>query len=120
MLNKSVLACVTAAGLAVAVARAEEAAPAANAEADYVAKCAMCHGKDGKGESKLGQKVGVKDLTDAQYQASFTDEKAFKDIKEGLKDGEKILMTAFGGKLSDAQIKALVTYVRGFAKQAGK
>lgn len=104
--------------VAVLAVRAEETAPAPDAQTTYATKCAPCHGKEGKGDTKLGQKVEVKDLTDAKYQTAFTDDKAFKDIKEGLKDGETVKMKAFGDKLSDAQIKALVDYVRALAKKA--
>jgi cytochrome c551/c552 len=55
----------------------------------------------------------VKDMTDAKYQASFTDEKATKDIKEGIKDGDKTKMKPAEG-LSDDDIKALVAKVRSF------
>jgi cytochrome c5 len=39
-------------------------------------------------------------------------------VKEGLKDkAGKELMKPFGGKLSDDEIKALVTYMKAFAKK---
>ena len=75
--------------------------------------CAKCHGADGKGQTKMGQKLGVKDLTEAKVQAEFKDEDATKGIKEGRKDADgKTLMKAFD-TLSDDEVKALVTYVRG-------
>jgi len=41
----------------------------------------------------------------------------FKQIKEGMKDKNgKEKMKAFGGTLSDDEIKALVAFVRGFKK----
>jgi cytochrome c553 len=75
--------------------------------------CQKCHGPDGKGDTKMGKKMEVKDFTDAKYQASFTDEKATKAIKEGLKDGDKIRMKPAEG-LTDDDIKALVAKVRAF------
>ena len=79
--------------------------------------CASCHGKDGKGETKAGKKADVKDLTDATYQASFTDEKMFKQIKEGMKDKNgKDKMKPFADKLTDDEVKALVAHVRSFKK----
>ena len=77
--------------------------------------CAKCHGADGKGETKMGAKMGIKDLTDAKYQGTFTDEQAFKAIKEGIKDGDKTKMKAAEG-LSDEEIKALVAKVRAYKK----
>jgi mono/diheme cytochrome c family protein len=82
----------------------------------YTAQCAKCHGEDGKGQTKMGQKLEIKDLTDAKVQASFKDEEAIKAIKEGIKDKEdKTRMKAIEG-LSDDDIKALVAQVRSFKK----
>jgi cytochrome c553 len=86
---------------------------AADAGAIWEKSCQKCHGADGKGDTKMGKKMEVKDMTDAKYQASFTDEKATKDIKEGIKDGDKTKMKPAEG-LSDDDIKALVAKVRSF------
>ena len=82
----------------------------------YEAQCAKCHGSDGKGDTKFGKKLGTKDYTDPKVQAEMKDDKAFKSIKEGLKDGEKVLMKP-AEKLSDADIKALIAYMRTFGKK---
>lgn len=90
---------------------------AAEVKENWEKHCVSCHGKDGKGDTKAGRKADVKNLTDATYQASFTDEQMFKQIKEGLKDKNgKEKMKAFGGALSDDEIKALVAFVRGLKK----
>lgn len=79
--------------------------------------CASCHGKDGKGQTKAGRKAGVKDLTNKEHQASFTDEAAFKAIKEGMKDETgKEQMKPYGDTLTDEEIQLLVAYVRSLAK----
>ena len=83
---------------------------------NWAKHCASCHGKDGKGQTKAGRMAGVKDQTDAQYQSTLTDEKMFKSIKEGLKDGAKEKMKPFSEKLSDAEIKELVAQVRSLKK----
>jgi cytochrome c553 len=91
-------------------------ASAADAKETWDKSCAKCHGADGKGQTKMGQKLGVKDYTDAKVQAEMKDDAAFKAIKEGLKDKEdKILMKPAEG-LNDDEIKALVAYVRAFKK----
>lgn len=91
-------------------------ARAADAKENYEANCKKCHGEDGKGQTKMGQKSGCKDYTDAKVQADLKDDKAFKSLKEGMKDGDKELMKAFADKLSDDEIKALVTHMRSFKK----
>lgn len=91
-------------------------ASAADAKANFEKACVKCHGADGKGQTKMGQKLSIKDLTDAKVQDGFTDEVAFKAIKEGLKDKDgKTQMKAAEG-LSDDDIKALVKQVRSFKK----
>ncbi len=89
---------------------------AAEASANFNSKCAGCHGKDGKGETKAGQKLGVEDFTSAKVQAKMKDEEMLKSIKEGKKKDGKVLMNPYADKLTDAEIKALVTYVRAFKK----
>ena len=90
-------------------------ASAADVKENWEKNCAKCHGPDGKGDTKMGKKLEIKDLTDAKVQASLKDEDMLKAIKEGVKDGEKIRMKAAEG-LSDEEMKALVTYVRTFKK----
>ena len=77
--------------------------------------CVKCHGADGKGDTKMGKKAGVKDLTDAKFQAEVTDEKAFKAIKEGVKDGDKTKMKPAEG-VTDDDIKGLVAHFRTLKK----
>src|SRR2546421_5603347 len=81
---------------------------AADAAANWSQLCASCHGKDGSGATTMGKKLGVKDYTKEQ---GFSDADATKAIKSG--SGK---MKAFGDKLNDADIKALVAYVRGLKK----
>lgn len=102
-------------GLALTVAGVLSAR-AEDAKANYEKDCAKCHGTDGKGQTKMGQKLGAKDYTDAKVQAELKDEAAIKAIKEGLKDkdGKQLMKPAEG--LSDADIKALVAYMRTFKK----
>jgi cytochrome c553 len=89
---------------------------AADGKANWDTLCAKCHGEDGKGQTKMGQKLGVKDFTDAKVQADLKDDAAAKAVKEGVKDADgKTKMKAFD-TLSDDDVKALVQYVRAFKK----
>ncbi len=91
-------------------------AKAADAQENWKAHCAKCHGENGKGETRMGKKAGAKDFSDAKVQSAFKDDQAFKSIKEGLKQGDKTVMQPYGDKLSDEEIKALVAHVRSFKK----
>lgn len=87
---------------------------AADGKTVYADSCAKCHGADGKGDTKMGQKLGARDYTDATVQASFTDEQGIKSVKEGMKKDGKTLMKP--SELSDDDIKASVEYMRTFKK----
>jgi len=89
---------------------------AADAKENWEKNCQKCHGPDGKGKTKMGEKLGIKDYSDAKVQDAIKDGDMAKAIKEGVKDGEKTKMKAFGDVLSDDEIKALVKYVRDFKK----
>jgi len=88
---------------------------AADVKDNYDKLCVKCHGADGKGATKMGKKLGAKDYTDAKVQADLKDDKAFKVIKEGLKEGDKVLMKP-AEDLSDDDMKALVAHMRSFKK----
>lgn len=91
-------------------------AKGADAKENYDNQCAKCHGAEGKGDTKMGMKLGCKDFTDAKVQADIKDDAAFKALKEGLKsDDGKTLMKPFE-QLSDDEIKALVAYVHTLKK----
>jgi mono/diheme cytochrome c family protein len=98
------------------IAASALSAAAGDAKAAYEKDCAKCHGADGKGQTKMGTKLGAKDYTDAKVQAELKDDAAAKAIKEGLKDkdGKQLMKPAEG--LSDDDIKGLVAYMRSFKK----
>ena len=88
------------------------AAPAAD---NWDNHCAKCHGADGKGQTKVGKKLSVKDYTDAKVQAEMTDTDMAKAITDGAKDKNgKEKMKAFSGELSPAEVTDLVAYIRKF------
>lgn len=92
------------------------AAWGADAAANWKEHCTKCHGDDGKGNTKMGRKLEIRDLSKADVQAKFTDADAMKAMKEGLKDKDgKVAMKPTEG-LSEDDMKALVSYVRGLKK----
>ena len=91
-------------------------ARAADAKENWEKNCAKCHGMDGQGKTKMGEKLQVKDYTQAKVQEELKDDQMTKAIKEGVKDGDKTKMKAFGDALSDDEIKALVKFIRDFKK----
>ncbi|HTO04826.1 MAG TPA: cytochrome c [Opitutus sp.] len=90
------------------------AAPAAE---NWDNHCAKCHGADGKGQTKVGRKLKVKDYTDAAVQAAMKDEEMLKATAEGVVDEKgKETMKPFKDELSSDEIKDLMAYIRAFAK----
>jgi cytochrome c553 len=109
-MKKLTVLCVAIAACALINARAGDV------KAVYEKQCVKCHGADGKGDTKMGKKLNVKDYTDAKVQEEMKDDAAFKSIKEGMKDKEgKTLMKPIEGS-SDDDIKALVAHMRTFKK----
>jgi len=78
----------------------------------YAKNCSKCHGDDGAGKTKMGEKLGCKDYT---AEAINVDE-GVKAVKEGLKKDGKTLMKAYGESLSDEEIKAAVEHMKSFKK----
>jgi len=88
------------------------AAPAAE---NWENHCAKCHGADGKGQTKVGRKLQVKDYTSAAEQAKFTDAEAIRATAEGIKDPSgKERMKGYKDELSAREIEELVAYLRKF------
>lgn len=82
----------------------------------FNSKCGSCHGKDGKGQTEKGKKMGVRDMASAEYQKG-TDAEFKKAIQDGIsreKDGKKQEMDPYKEELSDADIDALIKLTREF------
>lgn len=97
-------------------ATAAAVAFAADAATNWKEHCAKCHGEDGKGQTKMGKKLGIRDLSSGAVQAKFSDEQALKAMQEGVKDenGKQSMKPAEG--ISADEMKALVGYVRSLKK----
>jgi cytochrome c6 len=83
---------------------------AADAAADYKAKCATCHGPDGKGDTAMGKSMKIKDLASADVQ-----KQSDADLTTIIEKGKKP-MPGYEGKLTKDQIDGLVKYVRWLKK----
>ncbi|MEO5961378.1 MAG: c-type cytochrome, partial [Opitutaceae bacterium] len=70
-------------GTPLALAAVLVAAPVAE---NWENHCVKCHGADGKGQTKVGRKLNVKDYTDAKVQAEMKDADMTKATTDGLLD----------------------------------
>jgi cytochrome c6 len=70
---------------------------------NYKAKCAMCHGADGLATGPAGKSLKVP----AFNTSKLSEAEMIAETKAG-----KGKMPSFTGKLTDAQIKDVVTYIK--------
>ncbi len=89
---------------------------AATAAENWENNCASCHGDDGKGQTKQGKKLKLRDYSDPVVQAEFKDDEMLKAILEGVKDKDsgKERMKAFKGEFEapEKEAKDLVEFIR--------
>lgn len=71
--------------------------------------CSTCHGNGGKGSAE-GEKLGVPDFTNPEWQSSKTD----KQLEDHINAGAKTC-PSYRGKMSPTMIKNMVKVVRNFA-----
>jgi cytochrome c6 len=72
----------------------------------FKAKCAMCHGADGKGETSMGKTLKLRDLGSADVQSQSD-----SDLSGIITNG-KGKMPKYDGKLTADQISDVVKYIR--------
>ncbi|HET7711120.1 MAG TPA: cytochrome c [Thermoanaerobaculia bacterium] len=82
----------------------------ADASAVYKAKCAMCHGPDGAGQTAMGKKLNVRALGSAEVQ-KMTDAQLTAIINDG-----KGKMPAYKGKLNAGEVSGLISLIRKMKK----
>jgi mono/diheme cytochrome c family protein len=110
--NGSNLRCKVMIGLFVAVATLWiSPASAQDAGGTYKAKCAVCHGADGKGDTPVGKKMGVHDFSSSEVQKE-TDDALIAVVASGRNK-----MPPYGKSLNAGQIKDLVAYIRTLGKK---
>jgi cytochrome c6 len=88
---------------AATAASAQGAAPAEI----FAKRCAACHGKEGKGDTPMAQKLGAKDISALKASEA--------EIAEVIANG-KGKMTSFKGKMTDEEIKSVAKFVKGGLK----
>ena len=110
MAKVNILRAAMLAGLVVSVGLWSKPAAADDAAATYKAKCVMCHGADGKGETPAGKKMGAHDFASPEVQ-KMSDAELTQALEKG-----KNKMPGYAGKLKDSEIKDLVAYVRTLGK----
>jgi mono/diheme cytochrome c family protein len=76
----------------------------------YNKKCAVCHGKDGLGNTSKGKKVHVKDV-----RTNMKDSEA--DMIKIMNNGKGEDMDSYKNEFTPAQIKDLVAYYRSLAQK---
>ncbi len=77
----------------------------------YKAKCATCHGPEGKGETPAGKATKARDFCSEEVQKE-TDEEWTAILVNG-----KNKMPAYDKKLTDAEIKDVIAYIRTLCKK---
>jgi len=82
----------------------------AQAPATYTAKCQMCHGATGMGDTPAGKAMAAQPFNSPDV-VKQSDAALIAIIKNG-----KAKMPAFAGKLTDAEMAALVSYIRTLQK----
>jgi mono/diheme cytochrome c family protein len=76
----------------------------------YKAKCAMCHGADGLAATPMAKNLKMLSFKDASM-IKATDAQFIASTKNG-----KGKMPAYTGKLTDAQIKDVISFIRALQK----
>jgi mono/diheme cytochrome c family protein len=81
----------------------------------YQRRCSSCHGADGKGDTAIGKKKGLRPLGSPEVQA-LTDSELASKIAEGGAEGDR--QHAFRDKgLSDEDVSEIVIFVRALARR---
>jgi cytochrome c6 len=73
----------------------------------YRRSCAVCHGADGRGQTKKGNQTGATDLTSEDWEPD--EARDTRIVTRGKGD-----MPGFRRTLKPAQIKSVVAYIRRF------
>jgi len=86
-------------------------------QGNYMGNCLPCHGPEGKGDGpladSLGEGIKPRNLSDAEYMSTRTDEELFNVIKHGGKSaGFSDSMPDWAATFTDEAIRNLVKFIR--------
>ena len=109
-MNQRKLAVIVSAVVAIAIGVPAFAGGGPDGAAIYKAKCAMCHGPDGKGQTPVGKSMHARDLGSDEVQ-KMTNAELNKIISDG-----KGKMPAYKSKLDQASIDAVIEFIRTLKK----
>ena len=93
---------------------ADNKGDAAEGKTQFQNICASCHGPEGKGDGVAAAALDPKprNLSDAAYVSTLSNEHLYKVISEGgASVGLSPMMAAWGGVLSEQQIWDVIAYV---------
>ena len=91
------------------------------AERLYLGLCATCHGADGHGSWRATAfLIRPGDLGDRTRMQQHTDQYLFEIIKNGGAPLGRPGMPAFGGSLTDDDVRALVAHLRALGQRADR
>lgn len=97
------------------ISSAEDKGDAAKGKEIYTNTCVSCHGPEGKGDGVAAAALDPKprNLSDAAYVSTLSNEHLYKVISEGgASVGLSPLMAAWGGVLSEQDINDVIAYIR--------
>ncbi len=84
----------------------------------YVKYCAVCHGKEGKGDgfNAFNLDPRPRDFSDSSYMAALSDEQILQTIGGGGRSVNKSpLMPSYGWTIDNRQIRYIAAYIRTFS-----
>jgi mono/diheme cytochrome c family protein len=89
-------------------------AQGSSGEAIFKAKCVLCHGADGTGDTPLGKQLQAANLRSKDIQ-----KKSNAELHKVIHDGQAN-MPPFADQLSDQEIDQVIKYVRSLARNGHK
>ncbi len=95
----------------VSASASESAVPPSDASRGVFQRfCVACHGADGRGDTMRAQIAGIPNFASPDWHARRSD----AHLATSILEGKGTAMPAFDGKLGEAQVRDVITYIRSF------